>query len=351
MKEERGFVPAARGRAHFKRKENTKMSIFKPAERKQVKLRLAFTGPSGSGKTYSALLVASGIGKKIAVVDTENKSASLYADKFKFDTLEIEPPYTTDKYLKAIEAAEQAGYDVLVIDSISHQWAGEGGMLDKKSALDARGGNSFTNWASMTKEHEVFKSRLLNTKVHLIVTMRSKTEYTLETNEKGRSVPRKVGMAPIQRENSEYEFDVVFDMAQDHNASVSKTRIEQFDGKIFKPTKKIGQELHTWLMEGKAPAPMEPESLKAEPAKEDKPRTWAELKKVDADIKATVGLTQMERMIQAFVNLGLTEKEVLAYIKSLPFSDEKGIVDHMAKVYLEVRKDKELLNKKFKGGK
>ena len=241
------------------------MSAFRRAERSQVKLKIALTGPSGSGKTMSALLIASGIGKKIALVDTENYSASLYGDRFEFDTLAFEPPYLVQKYTAAIEAAEQAGYDVLIIDSITHAWAGEGGLLAKKESMDARGGNSFANWGAISKEHEQFKAKLLNCKLHLICTMRSKQDYVLETNEKGKQTPRKVGLAPIQRDGMEYEFTTVLDMAMDHNAVASKDRTGLFDGQIFKPTKKTGEDLLTWLQQAKpvpalveAPAPTEP---------------------------------------------------------------------------------------------
>ena len=233
---------------------------FRKAERTQARLKIALTGPSGSGKTFSALLIAAGIGKRIAVVDTENKSASLYAgmDKgplagLEFDTLEIDPPYTIAKYLEAIEAAERAGYDVLVIDSISHAWAGEGGLLDKKGALDQRAGsNSYTNWAPITKEHELFKARLLNSDLHLICTMRSKQDYILEVNDKGKSQPKKVGLAPIQRDGMEYEFTTVLDLAMDHNAAASKDRTGLFDGQVFKPAKETGAKIMKWLKAGKA---------------------------------------------------------------------------------------------------
>ncbi len=232
---------------------------FRKAERTQARLKIALTGPSGSGKTFSALLIAAGIGKRIAVVDTENKSASLYAgmDKgplagFEFDALEIDPPYTIAKYLEAIEAAEKGGYDVLVIDSISHAWAGEGGLLDKKGALDQRAGsNSYTNWAPITKEHELFKARLLNSDLHLICTMRSKQDYILEVNDKGKSTPKKVGLAPIQRDGMEYEFTTVLDLAMDHNAAASKDRTGLFDGQVFKPSKETGARIMKWLKAGK----------------------------------------------------------------------------------------------------
>lgn len=230
--------------------------MFQKAERKQAKLKLALTGPSGSGKTYSALLMATGIGKKIALIDTENASASLYADRFEFDTMVMKPPYTIPRYLEAIRAAIGARYDVLIIDSLSHAWAGEGGILDKKAKLDSRvGSNSFTNWSSLTPEQEQLFSGIMNADINMICTMRSKQEYVLEQNERGKQVPRKVGMAPIQRDGAEYQFTTVFDMAMDHSASTSKDRTGLFDGQLFKPTKETGEALMKWLQSGKAEAP------------------------------------------------------------------------------------------------
>lgn len=231
------------------------MSAFRRAERTQVKMKLALTGPSGAGKTMSALLIASGMGKRIALVDTENYSASLYGDRFDFDTMAFDPPYLIQKYTQAIEAAEREGYDVLILDSISHAWAGDGGLLAKKESLDARGGNSFANWGAITKEHEQFKAKLLNCKIHLICTMRSKQDYVLEVNEKGKQTPRKVGLAPIQRDSLEYEFSTVLDLGMDHNAIASKDRTGLFDGQIFKPTKATGEAILEWLQTAK-PAPV-----------------------------------------------------------------------------------------------
>ena len=220
---------------------------FVKAKRTQVKLKIAVTGPSGSGKTYSSLLIAKGLGSKIAVIDTENGSASLYADRFEFDTNTITEPYTIAKYTTAIDEAVKAGYDVVVVDSLSHAWAGEGGLLAKKESMDARGGNSYTNWAGITKEHEAFKSKILNTPIHIVATMRSKQDYVLETNEKGKQAPKKVGLAPIQRDGMEYEFTTVFDVAMNHEASVSKDRSGLFDGQIFKITEDTGKQFIKWL--------------------------------------------------------------------------------------------------------
>lgn len=228
------------------------MSAFKKAERRQAKLKLAITGPSGGGKTFSALRLAAGLGGKIAVIDTENGSASLYADRFDFEVLEIHPPYTIQKYQEALRSAAAEGFNVVIVDSITHAWAGDGGLLSKKEALDARGGNSYTNWAGITKEHEAFKGTILSSPFHLICTMRSKQDYVLETNDKGKQAPRKVGLAPIQRDGMEYEFTTVFDVAMDHNAQASKDRTSLFDGQLFTITEDTGKALVKWLNGAKA---------------------------------------------------------------------------------------------------
>jgi DNA polymerase III delta prime subunit len=232
--------------------------IIKKAERKQVKLRLALMGPSGSGKTYSALALAKGLGKKILVIDTENHSASMYADQFNFDLIDLQPPYTIEKYLEAMKAGVDNKYDVIIIDSITHAWAGEGGLLDQKSTLDRLNprSNQFTNWGAITSAHEKFKAYLLYANSHLISTMRSKQEYVIEEevrNGKTIKVPRKLGMAPIQREGMEYEFGVVLDLNVEHYANVTKTRISFLDGKSFIPSEEIGKQLLEWVNTG-APA-------------------------------------------------------------------------------------------------
>ena len=267
--------------------------MFQKATRKKVKLKLALTGPSGAGKTYSALVMAKGIGQKIAVIDTENASASLYADVAEFDTVTIDPPYTIAKYVGAIDAAVKAGYDVLVIDSITHAWAGDGGLLAKKEAMDVRGGNSFSNWGTITKEQESFKGKLLSADIHMVCTMRSKQDYVLEQNDKGKSTPRKVGLAPIQREGMEYEFTTVLDIAMDHNAAASKDRTGLFDAQIFKIDEKTGKTLKAWLDSGVDTPP------KAQVAPEQgvKPQTQAQpavdkkspLKKNPGDFVITFG--------------------------------------------------------------
>src|SRR5262245_28312049 len=154
---------------------------FKQATKKQAKLRMAIIGPSGSGKTYSALAVGQHLGKKIAVIDTESGSASKYVGKFQFDVLELESHEPTT-YIEAIEAAEAAGYDVLIIDSLSHAWMGRGGALEQVDRIAKRtqSGNSFTAWRDVTPQHNALVEAMLRCKCHLIATMRAKTEYVME---------------------------------------------------------------------------------------------------------------------------------------------------------------------------
>lgn len=230
------------------------MAGFQKAERKKAKLRLALCGPSGSGKTYSALKVAQGMGGKIALIDTENGSGSLYSNICDYDAVEIAPPFTVDKYIRWIKEAENTGYDILIIDSLSHAWAGQGGLLEE---VDKRNkGNSFAAWRDVTPMHNQLVDSILQSKLHVIVTMRTKTAYEIEKDEKGKSVPVKKGMAPIQRDGLEYEFTVVLDLDnKKHVAEAGKDRTGLFDGKIFVPDEETGKVLIDWLESGKDAPP------------------------------------------------------------------------------------------------
>jgi hypothetical protein len=228
---------------------------FQKATRHAVKLKLAIAGPSGSGKTLGALSLAktlAGDAGTVVLIDTENGSASLYGDKYAFDVLNLGPPFTSARYLEAMEAAIEAGYSVLVIDSLSHQWSGDGGILSRKEELDRRpGSNSYTNWATFTKEHTAFVGKLLQLPVHVVATIRSKQDYVLETNDKGKQQPKKVGMAPVQREGLEYEFSTVFDVQMDHRATASKDRTGLFGDDLVDLVKpETGKKLLSWLASG-----------------------------------------------------------------------------------------------------
>jgi hypothetical protein len=223
--------------------------MFKKASRKMKKLRLAIDGPSGSGKTWGALTVANALGKT-AVLDTEHGSASLYSDKFEFDVMELTGDYSPERFIEAIRGAEAAGYDVLVMDSITPEWEGKNGCLDIQNKLGGR----YQDWAKVTPRHDAFIQAILSAKIHIVATMRTKTEYVVEVNSKGKTEPRKVGTAPKQRDGLEYEFDAVFNLNQSHMASVSKDRTSLFDGKDFMLDGSVGASLLNWLENGEAPA-------------------------------------------------------------------------------------------------
>lgn len=215
---------------------------FRKAERKKAKLRLALIAPSGFGKTYSALRVAKGLGGKIAVLDTENGSADLYANNFEYDVLQMNAPYLAKKYLMAIEAAEEAGYTTLIIDSLSHAWAGEGGLLDKQGLIADKGGNSWAAWRQVTPDHNKLVEKILQSNLHIIATMRAKTDWVIEGGK-----PVKVGLAPVQRDGMEYEFTCVFDLDKQHNGHSSKDRTGLYDGQVIPMTEEVGTKLLGWL--------------------------------------------------------------------------------------------------------
>lgn len=225
--------------------------MFQKAKREQRKLRLALCGPTGSGKTYSALRVARGLGGKVAVIDTERHSSSLYADEFDFDVADL-PSGNPEDYCRFLEGAARAGYDVVVIDSFSHAWAGEEGILAQKdkAAKRQKGGNDFAAWRNVTPMHDKLVRTVLDYPGHVIVTLRSKMAYEL-VEERGKKVPKKIGLQPIQRDGVEYEFDVVVDIGQEHEGVVTKTRAKFLDGKVLEPvTERLGEELRTWLTQG-----------------------------------------------------------------------------------------------------
>jgi hypothetical protein len=231
---------------------------IRKAQRRKAKLRLGLAAPSGGGKTYSALMLAFGIGGKIGLVDTEHGSGDLYAHLGEYDVIGLQAPFTVAKYREAIHAFEEAEYDTIIIDSLSHAWAGDGGLLDKQGKIADRIGNSYTAWRNVTPEHNELVEAILQSPCHIIATMRSKQEYVLETNEKGKQVPKKVGMAPVQREGMEYEFTVMLDIDMTHTATPSKDRTSLFDGQFFKIDKSTGKKFLNWLNTGDAALPAEP---------------------------------------------------------------------------------------------
>lgn len=236
--------------------------VFRKAERKKAKARIALCAPAGGGKTHSSLLIAKGLGGTIALIDTENASAQLEAGKTgipAFDVLTLEAPYEPKKYIEAIHLAEEAGYDTIIIDSLSHAWAGSGGLLDKQAKISmTSGNNSYTAWRFVTPDHNALVDAILQSKCHIIGTMRSKVEYALQENDKGRMQPVKMGLAPIQREGMDYEFTIVFDISVDkHLATCSKDRTSLFQDTVSVIGEETGKKIKEWLEEGKAECPTE----------------------------------------------------------------------------------------------
>lgn len=222
------------------------------AERKQAKIKMGLMGPAGSGKTYSALLIAYGMTKdwsKIAVIDTENHSADLYAHLGSFNVLALDKPFTPERYVEAIEICEKAGMQVVVTDSISHEWEGTGGVLDIHGAMM---GNSFTNWAKVTPRHNDFVQKILQSPCHIIATIRSKQDNVL-SEKNGKMVPEKVGLKGVTREGLDYEFTLVFDIDIKHQATASKDRTNLFmDKPQFLISDKTGEMIKSWCESGKS---------------------------------------------------------------------------------------------------
>lgn len=240
--------------------------MFQKAIKTEAKLRLAIAGPSGSGKTYSALAIGSALGDKVAVVDTEHGSAAKYADLYDFDVLEMHGPYSPNKYITAIEAAQEGGYDVLILDSMSHAWNGAGGMLEMVEQVSKKyKGNSYAAWGEVTPIYQNMIESIIAADMHIICTIRSKQDYIL-VEKNGKQSPQKVGMAPIQRDGFEYEFDIFLDMDIENNAIVQKTRCPGLTGKVFtKPGGDVAAILKEWLHGEPAPRKHKPV---AEPTRE-----------------------------------------------------------------------------------
>lgn len=235
---------------------------FKKASKQQLKARIAISGVSGSGKTFTALALATelakGNGEKIAFIDTENRSSERYAkDKkgngFDFQVLHVGAPYTVEKFLNALDDAHEAGFEVIIIDSLSHAWFA---VLEKKDSLANSGGkyNSFTAWGPAGKLQEKLIQAILESPAHIIATMRSKTKYAqeeYEENGKKKSKIVKLGMESIQKEGLEYEFDICMEMDLSNTAQVTKSRCQELSGQSFiKPGKEFSKILVNWLESG-----------------------------------------------------------------------------------------------------
>lgn len=247
----------------------TALKLFHKATKSHARIRLALVGPSGSGKTYTALRIAEEMVPKgsIAVIDSQRGQASKYADVFTFDVAEL-ASHSAESYMKAIAAAEAEGYQLCIIDTLSHEWVGRDGALEQVDRITARSrsGSTFPAWRQVTPPHNALIDAIVSSKMHIIATMRAKTDWVLEPNDKGKMVPRRVGTAPIQREGIDFEFDVVGDMTADNQMIISKTHCSTLNGGIFtKPGPEVAEILLAWLGRSKVDDPVGPTPLMDDP--------------------------------------------------------------------------------------
>jgi AAA domain len=228
---------------------------FRKAVKHGATLRFAVCGPSGSGKTYTLLTLATELGGPIALLDTEHGSASKYADIFEFDVLELDS-YDPLRLIELIDEAAERQYRVLCIDSLSHFWVGKDGELDKvdRAARRMQSPNSFAAWKQVTPIHNALIDKIISAPFHVLVSMRSKTEWILDRDDRGKTVPRKVGLAPVMRDGIEYEFDVCGEMDQENTLHITKSRCPKLSGGVFpKPGRELARVLKEWLGSDAAP--------------------------------------------------------------------------------------------------
>ncbi|MCX6204885.1 MAG: AAA family ATPase [Bacteroidetes bacterium] len=222
------------------------MQLIK-ASRKNAKIKMALQAPSGAGKTYSSLLIAFGLCNdwtKIAVIDTENHSSELYSHLGKYNVLHVEEPFTPERYIEAIQLCVNEGMDVVILDSITHEWMN---ILEAHSKMT---GNSYTNWSKLTPRHNAFVNYILQSPIHIIGTIRSKQEYVL-SEKNGKQVPEKVGLKGVTRDGMDYEFTLVFEIDIKNNAIATKDRTSIFKGQPeFVITSETGKKILEWCNDG-----------------------------------------------------------------------------------------------------
>ena len=279
------------------------------AQKEQVKLRVGISGASGFGKTYSALLLAYGMTNdwsKIAVIDTENGSANLYSELGNYNTVNLQPPYSPERYIEALEVCEKANMEIIVIDSITHEWQGEGGCLQIHEQLGGR----FQDWARVKPRHQKFIDKILHSKCHIITTTRRKTDYSLDVGSNGKSKVIKHGTKEITSEGFEYELSVNFELInENHLCKVSKDRTNLFQGKPeFVITSEVGKTLKAWCNQG------------------------VSLEDVKLEIKATTTLEGLRHLYQKHSSLQQLIKPLILERKSeienkLQIIDNKEIIN------------------------
>lgn len=272
---------------------------LRTASRQKAKIRLGLSAVSGGGKTYSAILIAKGLTKgdlsKVAIIDTENGSADLYAHLGNYNVLTLPPPYAPEKYVDAIKDCENAGMEVIIIDSITHEWNGKGGILEIHGAMT---GNSFTNWASLTPRHQKFIDAILTSKCHIITTVRRKQDYDMTKDGNGKVKVEKTGLKEETREGFEYELTANLELDLKHNATAQKDRTGLFmDKPHFVPSEETGTMLLAWCESGVEP----PKTISLDEAIKmiNKAKTIDKLKEIKT--KLTIDVLKQQSFIDASI--------------------------------------------------
>ena len=304
---------------------------FKKAQREQVRIKVSIAGPAGSGKTMSSLLMAYGLTRaefpniseaevwdKICLIDTESGSGSLYVGKQvgpttigAYNTIDLTPPFEPGVFVDAIHMAEEHGMNVIIIDSLSHAWAGSGGALDMQGKIAERSGNSWTAWRSVTPQHNKLVDAMLQSPAHVIANMRAKMEYQQTTNDAGKKQIKAMGMGVVMREGIEYEFTVSFMLDYDHIANATKDRTTIFDGKYFTIDANTGKQMYQWLSSGAVPAPKAeiPAPAPAPSAPDDQLKKAVSL--VDALVKQKIKDFGVKEPVVAIVEAIIGDKNYL----------------------------------------
>lgn len=232
------------------------MLQLRKATRQKAKIRLGLSAVSGGGKTYSAILIAKGLCgdlSKVAIIDTENNSADLYAHLGDYNVLPLTSPFTPERYIEALKECEKAGMEVIIIDSITHEWDGKGGCLDicEQITQASSSKNSYTAWAKVTPRHQAFIEAILSSPAHIISTVRRKQDYEMSKDSNGKIKVEKAGLKEITREGFEYELTINFNIDQSHNVTASKDRTGLFmDKPEFIPSEETGEKILEWCETG-----------------------------------------------------------------------------------------------------
>lgn len=304
--------------------------LIQKADRAQTKIKLHIAGPSGSGKTYGALQLGSGLAEwsEICVIDTERGSSSLYSHLGGFYTLQLEAPFTPEKYVQAIQAVIEAGFKVCIIDSISHEWDGKGGILELH---DSMSGNSFTNWSKLTPRHNAFVNAIVDAPIYVITCGRSKQDYVL-TDKNGKMVPEKVGLKTVTREGFDYEVTLSFDLDIKHWATASKDRTGLFmDKPQFIISSETGLIIKQWCESGRE-SPVDSIYQQFKDCID-----LNKLKVLGAELPKAFQLTVLE--IEQLRKLYILRRDELIRAKSEPSQLQQNITDDVPPPQMSVPED------------